>query len=655
MIKFNILVIVVLFFLVLLGSGENDFTSTHAIGFILFLVPILLSIWALSQDGGKLRKRWAAFVNFLFVVLFTIVLFTIIDKHDAPSIIAFIVVLIVIYTLNDYKLYLKIKDASISRLTKSNDELPPLIKDFSEVDTSSEVRIMTIEDAINADPCYNENYIKRHWKGHFSLPYSYWVNGFILMTVMTMLILGVADSIEGQIESLRLVALISITISVLAIMIAAWSYVGIFRSANRYIAEGKPAFWAGLAKFMVIIGVLGNLNQWYLHIIPQMKEYGLILTGHDPIGLAEMKVSNNGKAIIISKGLGTGSAKLFDQLLSHTSSVTSVILNSSGGRIMEATSIAKTVTRLKLDTYVENECVSACTYIFLAGRDRAATPNAKIGFHQPYFPGVSGEQQKLMTQDMIDQYKQSGLSDQFLQRVWETPPEDMWYPSHEDLLAHKVVTRSSLGGEQSTLVINRRNFDQLKDAFTSNDLIKAYSMRFPGIVDEALMLMLEMSEKGYNDNEILSKGRTVINEKLPVVLAYSDIDILNEFRGLLIEQIEYSLSISPEACDSLLNGTLNIYNVFPQNLIDHEIQFTIKALHNMLKRKPENVDTVEAEELSLKVLYQINPEYYDYYSDPASGEHKVGVMCKASLAYFKKIENLSPYQRGVLLKNAFYQ
>lgn len=141
--------------------------------------------------------------------------------------------------------------------------------------------------------------------------------------------------------------------------------------------------------------------------------------------------------------LREGSAAKVQKILDAAPGATTLVLNSNGGRLFEAQQLARAVRNRNLDTYVEHQCVSACTYIFLAGRDRVATPNAKIGFHQPSFPGLDADTQRFMMQDMINVYRATGLPDEFIQRIGRTSPEDMWYPTREELIDSNVITRIS--------------------------------------------------------------------------------------------------------------------------------------------------------------------------------------------------------------------
>ena len=103
--------------------------------------------------------------------------------------------------------------------------------------------------------------------------------------------------------------------------------------------------------------------------------------------------------------------------------------------MFEGQQIARLIQDRGLDTLVESHCASACTIALIAGRHRTAGPDAGIGFHQPTFPGLSEADRQLMIADMRRLYREGGISGGFLERVLRVPPDDMWYPTHEELVA----------------------------------------------------------------------------------------------------------------------------------------------------------------------------------------------------------------------------
>lgn len=309
-----------------------------------------------------------------------------------------------------------------------------------EPDTSSPVSAPTISitHAALSPKKLSSNYFVRHWRGELPLSITYWVNGLLAVIAFR-----VTDVVLPQIignYSMRTLSFVSLGGMLFVVMTWFWYVVGIWRSADRPVAIGWPSVWANTAKLIVVVGFIVMGVKLPTNILPQVKEFALIASGNDSIGEIVIKVSENGQSVIVIGMLREGSAAEIQKILDAVPGATSLILQSNGGRLLEAQQLARAVQNRNLDTHVENQCLSACTFVFLAGKDRVATLNARIGFHQPSFPGLNADEQRLVTHDMMDVYRAAGLPESFVQRISETSPKDMWYPTREELIANHVIT-----------------------------------------------------------------------------------------------------------------------------------------------------------------------------------------------------------------------
>ena len=98
-------------------------------------------------------------------------------------------------------------------------------------------------------------------------------------------------------------------------------------------------------------------------------------------------------AIVASGDIVPDDAFRFQTYLSKLpkKSLTSLYLNSTGGSVQGAMALGRIVNEVKVRTYVTDplaKCLSACTNIFLAGRDgetgkpyRVKGSNCRLGFH----------------------------------------------------------------------------------------------------------------------------------------------------------------------------------------------------------------------------------------------------------------------------------
>ena len=96
------------------------------------------------------------------------------------------------------------------------------------------------------------------------------------------------------------------------------------------------------------------------------------------------------------------------QILRKHKEIDTLILKSEGGIVEVADKMADLVIDAELNTFVEENCESACVTIFLAGKNRIMELGAKIGFHASWWPAEN-----------IQSYYQNNKED----KDWETPFE----------------------------------------------------------------------------------------------------------------------------------------------------------------------------------------------------------------------------------------
>jgi hypothetical protein len=106
-----------------------------------------------------------------------------------------------------------------------------------------------------------------------------------------------------------------------------------------------------------------------------------------------------------------------------------------------------------LDTYVEAHCESACTIAFLAGKERAVAPSARIGFHSGRVFGSMGIFYDEKNDRLRALYQDAGLPEAFVRQAISTPSQKMWYPTHEDLRSAGVLTPTSRAVQSGAALI----------------------------------------------------------------------------------------------------------------------------------------------------------------------------------------------------------
>lgn len=290
-------------------------------------------------------------------------------------------------------------------------------------------------------PPQSNNYFARHWRGELSLPKSYWVNGVVFGLIVGVAVVSVGFGVNrsGEAQPVVWFATLIGTWVVIALF-TMWQTVGVWRSATRYKAAGNR-FWGGLAKTVTVLGVINLAYNCLFVGTAQLAGIWEIIDGDARVGPHQFKVLANGQMLEFSGGITFGVANELNGFLQAMGNVRTVKLNSLGGRILEAQRMSDLIHAKGLNTFVEKDCMSACTIVFLGGQQRAVMPAARIGFHQPAFRGMTAASRRAAIATEMARLQRFGLSRQFAERANTATPSGMWFPDKDELVREKVVTR----------------------------------------------------------------------------------------------------------------------------------------------------------------------------------------------------------------------
>jgi len=135
-------------------------------------------------------------------------------------------------------------------------------------------------------------------------------------------------------------------------------------------------------------------------------------------------------------------AALEDLLDTHTD-IKTVVLNSIGGLIFAARPLAKDIRKRGLNTHVTNQCYSACTIVFMAGKHRTVAKAGTLGFHRYGYSNqflIQTIDPKTEQDRDLEYFRSRGVSQDFLGRIFTTAHDDIWRPDHATLRAASVIT-----------------------------------------------------------------------------------------------------------------------------------------------------------------------------------------------------------------------
>lgn len=510
-----------------------------------------------------------------------------------------------------------------------------------------------IQKTVAAPATRSSSYLLRHWRGELSLAHAYWINGSLIVGGGTVILSKLLNSPVTEQLSLRLVAMISIGFLLFSVLAWLWSSVGIWRSASQNKARGGSAGWAIVAQGVVILGVLVMLGRLSGTIIPQLNEFTRIATGNDPLGKASISLMPDGKVIVIKGMLGEGAAEKFRQIVEAAPAASSVHLESGGGRLLEAKKIAELVRARHFNTYTEAMCASACTYIFVAGKERAATPNARIGFHQPSFIGLDADVQKEASGEMAEVYRNAGLPETFIQRAQATAAQDMWFPSRAELIQAKVLTRITLGGESSALSAQLNSREELLLAFQEVSQFQAYERRFPGTIEQMTDRAWAAKLRGGSDADVQNAARSTIAGIMPQLLKTADDRILLQFAQLFVKEIVAARSVSVEACGLFMESKLNIGATLPREIVEAEKQFLQEALNAPPRGNAPSASAAQAKQAVGLALRSMPAHYLAVVNNPPAYRNQPALLCDSMESLYRNVLSLPEASRRNALQGLF--
>lgn len=141
----------------------------------------------------------------------------------------------------------------------------------------------------------------------------------------------------------------------------------------------------------------------------------------------------------------------FEKVIAEVPNASVLLLNSPGGLVHSALSIATRVRGLGLTTVVadEHECLSACALVFFAGNPRLAF--GKLGVHQISSTNGDGDMVggQFALADVIEALNEYDVPPEVIGLMLRTPPEEMYVFSPQEnrsygfLVERQAETRNS--------------------------------------------------------------------------------------------------------------------------------------------------------------------------------------------------------------------
>lgn len=222
-------------------------------------------------------------------------------------------------------------------------------------------------------------FVRRHWRGDYSLARSYWINVVVLSLPLNLGARAIGNAIDRVRFSPNAALVTSLAIIAAIGVIGTWQLVGVWRSANRTLARGQGAFWPNLAKVVVVIGFVSGAVQVTTSFSDVTRLHRAWIAFED----ADYEIHRFGDELVLFDGVITTAAVEELLALVRQGRVQVLMVNSPGGLISPAYELALALREGGIGVIAADVCVSACVLLLAGGARSAVMPESEIAFHQP--------------------------------------------------------------------------------------------------------------------------------------------------------------------------------------------------------------------------------------------------------------------------------
>lgn len=496
-------------------------------------------------------------------------------------------------------------------------------------------------------------FFRKHWNGDYSLGRSYWVNTLLVSLfapALGLLLFPLLQDLPARYSSAAVLAL-----TVFGLLAWTWAISGTWASANKHVQRGGKQGWANAAKVMIVLGILRTVGE-VGNMSGSLAEHWRVALGGQLGPQYTIQLSADGKSVVLKGGMNDGAAEALTRALDMAPAVNTVVFSSTGGWVREGNLAANIISQRKLATYVEGECTSACTIAFLAGSDRAAGPNAHIGFHQFKSVGESGGSagDDAMARAV---YERARVSKEFITRIVATPPEKVWYPTHDELLAANVITRKSTGGEIASAATRLLTRDAVVAELKTEKAFSALAQKYPEEFEKVTNETWERIQRRQSDAEVFTAARLQMMQFYSKLMPLASDEALLALSQLILDQATALRTRSAEACVELVFPTGKASNasaLIPPDLARRELDIVTQMIlsadqRNRVIVKPNAMQRIfekVGQQLSDRQIQLITSPELKSTADPAE-------MCSAVVAYLKAIDSLPPSDRKIALRSSY--
>lgn len=367
----------------------------------------------------------------------------------------------------------------------------------------------------------------------------------------------------------------------------------------------------------------------------------------------QVTLSADGRTVYVVGMILEGSFHKFDEVLRGAPGVRTVYLSSAGGYTIEARLMAALVRKRKLDTYAGFYCASACTQIFVAGRNRVLGPDGYIGFHQAVtvsergLPGrVRPRTDRPLTSTTVFgvngndtlrlAYELAGVDAAFIDKALSYSHENMWLPPAAELLSARVITRQAAAPELSGPPGGTGPRDEVRARLLQSPLWRAALARMPSTTEDAVSEVWRGANSGLTLTEATEAGRTRLIVAVTKGMIRAPDAILERSLALYASSARDQKARGYPACQVKLGTVLTA--TAPEDL---EFQRQEDALATDFLMTPDRVARMDGSAATTLFAREVVPRLAGAFR----GSNTAGGKCRLGYRTFEVIDGLPKKNR----------
>ena len=274
------------------------------------------------------------------------------------------------------------------------------------------------------------NMISKHWSGHYAL-----LPTALLLLVSLRIAIGLVQPlVKPWFGNSALMVWLVLSGAVLV-----WQLTGGWRACDNHVRDGgaMAVTWTGYAALLI------TLILALLQLTDGVAKQVTVQPPPAPISKA-LRLTDQNTTIHIEEPLDWPLFSAFETALTEHNSITTVALNSTGGMVFTGRALARLIEKYQLNTVVTQQCFSACSLVFMAGKSRTLEAGAELGFHR-YAMQQSFQLPMLDIEQELNRDRQffikQGMSPAFASLVFNADPNTLYKPDTETLLNAGVLTK----------------------------------------------------------------------------------------------------------------------------------------------------------------------------------------------------------------------